>query len=138
MSEDYSGDPYPPYRRKNGYKELADKIDEHTNRVEERFRKFLTKALMAFAVLGFTSAGALLGFGVVLKEQNKTDKLIQDQRYEYIYQDCVDQNSRHDNAVRRARELFPGQTRKTVTEILDELQPVRDCKALANRRVRGD
>lgn len=121
-----------PDRRRHGYKELEEKLEEHAHEMEDRLRKFFTKALIAFAIVGVTSAGSLLGFGILLK-------VIQNQRYDASYQNCRQQNIRHDEAVAEARKVFPKRTQKGVVDVLDKLQPyIDDCAKQAKSRVRGD
>lgn len=140
MSEkEITGDVHPPYRRKNGYKELEQKLEEHATYLEDRLRRFFTKALYAFAVLGVTSAGALLGFGVVLDQQGDVSNDIQIQRYEAIYENCIQQNQRHDNAVAKAEGILPKESREVVILLVNELQPyVEDCEKQARSRVQGN
>lgn len=111
--------------------ELDSQKDLET-KLEIRLHRFFFRALIAFAVIGMTSAGSLLGFNFVLHE-------IQRQRQETIEQNCIQQNIRHDNAILRAKEVLPKQAQGTVIILVNELQPyVMDCKSFSVRRVRGD
>lgn len=112
-------------------------IDEHELAVHERLRRFFSRALGAFAVLGVTSTIGLLGFGILLRQ-------IQHQRYDVQYQICTQQNERHDKTIAKLIELTPptkeAQTRTKGTILLiDALQPyVSDCAKQARTRVEGN
>lgn len=89
--------------RRRGYRELAEEmkgeLQDHADRIEGRLHSFFARCLVTFAILGITSAGALLGFGVVLKNQKATTNQIQAQREEFIRRNCEDQNDRHDDTI---------------------------------------
>lgn len=136
--QDYSGDIHPPYRRKNGFKELEEMIENHMDAVTTRLRGFFSKALFGFAVLGLTSAFALFGFGLTLSQQGETSDKIQQQRYDTVYDNCRDQNRRHNRAIAKARKILPSEAQQTVKILVDELQPYNDnCGKLAASRVKG-
>lgn len=128
-----------PDRRKHGYAELEKRLEDHAISIEKRLARLIAKALLGFAVIGITSAGALLGFGVVLKEQNRTSSEIQTQRYEASFQTCLAQNERHDAAIKKAKVILPKQAQQTVILLVNELQPfVEDCDKQARTRVKGN
>jgi len=113
--------------------------DEWTEHLERRLRSFFAKCLFVISVMGIISAGSILGFGIVLKAQSKTSRTIQQQRYDYIYTACVDQNARHEATIDRAQEALPLESRQTATLLVDQLQPfTKDCAATARKRVKGD
>lgn len=63
---------------------------------------------------------------------------IQEQRFETLYQGCLETNQRHNNAVDRANKLLPSEREQLVVILVGELQPHRDdCVAYANSRVKG-
>lgn len=127
-----------PDRRKYGYQTLEKKLQTHSEHVEKRLSRFFFKALLAFALIGITSAGSLLGFGIVLDQSANTSAEIQNQRFDNIYQNCIQQNTRHDRAITRANMILPKQAQKVVSLLVDELQPyVADCKGFAATRVKG-
>lgn len=152
--EQDSLDPAPgrsPDRRKHGYKELEDKLDSHTREVETRLGRFFFRALIAFAVIGMTSAGALLGFGVVLSKQNDSAKEIQKQRYDNLVASCVEQNNRNIKTVNtldevlkqasrtasKAQQQQMAQSRTSTVLLINALAPfVADCDAAARKRVK--
>lgn len=106
--------------------------------LENRFRRFFTKALIAFAVVGISSAFAIGGFGFVLKRQARDAREIQLQRYQSLVVNCEAQNARNMGTIAKAKSLKPA-TQKTVMLLVDELQPfVKDCDAFAGRRVKGE
>ncbi len=116
----------PPDRRKN---------DDWKVYLETRLRKFFFKALVAFAIIGLTSAGSLFGFGVLLKEQGKVDTQIQAQRYDTVLDNCEAQNKRNLQTIKKSKTLSPG-TQRVVRLLVNELQPFqKDCKKLALSRV---
>jgi hypothetical protein len=111
----------PPDRRKHGYAELEQQIEEHKEEVThdlnlfkeltkqelEKFyaeirqvlRRFFFRALVVCAIIGLTSAVGILGFGLVLRKQSNLTEDIQGQRYEVTYNTCKDQNDRHDDTI---------------------------------------
>lgn len=132
-----------PDRRQHTYEELAQKLDDHTVEVERRLHRFFKKALFIFAVIGITSAVALLGFTIVLGEIKKT-------RRDFVEATCKEQNQRHDKTIAKFKSAaaesikrfpkFAEQIEASVKdnlEIIDALAPKRDCKKLADVAV-GD
>lgn len=141
-----------PERREKGewYDKLAEELSEelnaHADRIEGRLHKFFAKSLIVFAVLGFVSAGSLLGFGVVLKNQNATTSAIQDQRYNAFLENCLDQNVRHDNVIKAiddAIKSVPASKQDPkgtllFKKILEAAVPyTSDCRKFAKERVKG-
>src|SRR5436190_8909572 len=85
-------------RREQGWhEELKEELTAHADRIETRLRRFYSRALGAFAVMGIACAVALVGFGVVLDAQKTTTQTIQSQRYDALLSNCLDTNVRHDN-----------------------------------------
>jgi hypothetical protein len=78
---------HAPERRK-GYAEIKLTIDQRMGYLEQCFRRWLTRGLIAFAIIGLASTVALIGYGVVLR-QAAHDRL----------EACENRNDRHDNAV---------------------------------------
>jgi hypothetical protein len=136
-----------PDRRGEGWhQELADELTAHADRIETRLRKFYSRALGAFAVIGIASAVALAGFGVVLNAQTDTTQAIQSQRYDSILQTCLDTNVRHDNAIAKIKDAAaqaPKRQRdpKTLaafTGIIEATVPyTTDCRVFAKERLKG-
>lgn len=153
MSEDL------PDRRRHGYSELEEKLDNHAQDLEDRLQRFITKALVGFAVIGLTSALSIFGFGLVLSEQAKTsDRLaelvienkktadaIQRQRETSIREDCQHTNKRHDDTFAKlillskqdenSRKTQAGKIevrrRRDVTlGLIEALAPKQDCEKL--------
>lgn len=142
-----------PERREKGEwydklaEELSTELSAHADRIEGRLHKFFAKSLIVFAVLGLVSAGSLLGFGVVLKQQKDTTTIIQEQRYGSLLESCLDQNVRHDNVIKSIDDAI-----KTVPKskqdpkgnnlfkkILEAAVPyTSDCRVYARERVRGE
>lgn len=134
-------------RREEGWHvELKKELTAYAERIEGRLRKFYSRALGAFAIIGIASAVALVGFGIVLDAQKSTTETIQNQRYESLLQNCLDTNVRHDNVVKKIRTaetkvpkakrdprglaLFQG--------ILEAAVPyTSDCRSFARDRLRG-
>ena len=117
-----------PDRRKHGYRELEEKLEAHVEelreehqkairQIEARFAKRYRGMLIAFSIIGLTSALALAGFGILLDRQGEQqDQLkiqqtqlasvveantqlaldIQQQRKDSIRATCQAQNDRHD------------------------------------------
>jgi len=77
-----------PDRRKTTYDDLAKRLDAHIANMEARFRRWLIRGLLAFAIIGLASAVGLVGFGLVLSAQNQRTLEL-----------CESTNARHDNAI---------------------------------------
>lgn len=139
-----------PDRRRHGYKDLEEKLDQHAKRLDERLELFIRRALIAFALIGFTSVGSLVGFGVLLSRQGQTATEIQAQRRESIFRSCYEQNVRHDNTVLQFRRVADEAAKKQPEEasrikaavkanltIIEALVPKQDCVKLVERSVNG-
>lgn len=136
MTEELRG--FAQKERRKGYKELGEELEAHADRIEARLHRFFFRCLAAFAVLGLTSAISLLGFGVVLKQQARNSRDIQQQRYDTLMTNCLEQNRRHDRAQARAEEVLPLESQENVALLIAELQPhVGNCKDYADNRVKG-
>jgi hypothetical protein len=153
--------------RRKGYAELGEQLDAHADRLASRLHGFILKGTIAFAIIGLMTTLALIGFEVVLREQqhnsNQLKALvasnkrfvndIQRQRRDSIIDSCTAQNKRHDGAVGALNKgaahdiahhkelgLRAGEIerRKAVTiALLDALQPVQDCNKLVRDSVQG-
>lgn len=129
-------DEHLPDRRKHGYQELEERIDDQQRANEERIRHFFRRSIIAFGVIGLACTGALIGFGVLLHE-------IQTDRKDFIQKTCKSQNERHDNTIatlykisKQAQKDFPkraAEIRKSVSSnivLIDALAPKQNCNAL--------
>lgn len=148
------------------YDDANAKLDAHIKENDARLRKFFIGALIAFSIIGLATTASLVGFGIVLREQQKTaDQLatlvkqnqqfaidIQKQRKDSIIESCTAQNARHDGSVKALvqgsdidQENAPTEAarkeirrRRDVTiALLDALAPVEDCKKKADAAVQG-
>jgi hypothetical protein len=108
-------------------------------------------AYIAIVIVASISMAVL--FSLILSDRDNLRKeatiratQIQQQRYDATFQNCVDQNRRHDNTIKRLKALVkkdnPSFTKQQVdaavnqTEFLiDALVPVRNCKAVAEKSV---
>lgn len=136
-----------PDRREAGWhEELKDELTAHADRIEARLRRFYSRALGAFAVIGIACAIALVGFGVVLDAQKTTTATIQNQRYESLLQNCLDTNVRHDNAIKKIDKAAEKQPKKqrnpknlaAFKDIIEATVPyTSDCRKFAHSRLRG-
>lgn len=142
MTEDLDG----PERRK-GYKELFEMLTEHTARIELRVSRFIFRGSIGFAVIGVSSAVALAGFGIVLREQQDQTDQIKDTRETVTRTVCEDTNDRNRNTSKRIIELSDEAMKKLKTEaeredakirrdstlgLIDALVPVQDCDYLVD------
>lgn len=141
-----------PDRRRHGYADLERQLNQHAREIEERLNRFFSKALIAFAVIGMTSALALAGYGLVLRSEARQNELIQDQRREFVRFECEDVNTRNRNST-KALEAGAGQDianattqeakdeiarRRDVTLVLiDRVLPIRDCDSLVRLATTG-
>lgn len=141
-------------------------LGRHIEQNDRRLRKFFIGAIVAFAIIGLACTASLIGFGVVLNDQQKTANQlavlvtqnkkfaddIQKQRKDSIIEGCKAQNARHDGSVKALmegsdidQENAPDEKarveirrRRDVTiALLDALAPVEDCKAKAAEAVQG-
>lgn len=134
-------------RRAEGWHEgLKEELDAHAERIESRLRRFYSRALGAFAVMGIASAVALVGFGIVLDSQKQTTASIQNQRLQAILENCLDTNVRHDNALDKidaAAAKAPKRQRDpraiaAFKAIIEATVPyTTDCRVFARDRLRG-
>lgn len=134
-------------RREPGwYEDLKTELTEHADRLEDRLRRFYSRALGAFAVIGIACAIALAGFGIVLDAQKTTTEKIQKQRYDSILENCLDTNVRHDNAIKKidiAAAKAPKNQRDprgiaAFKAIIEATVPyTSDCRVFASKRLRG-
>lgn len=161
MTDDKRGS---PGRRE--YDDANQALDAHIKANDARLRRFFIGAMVAFSIIGLACTVALIGFGVVLREQQKTsDQLailvkqnqqftidIQKQRKDSIIEGCTAQNARHNASLKALMEgsgidLENAPDEKARAEIrrrrdvtialLDALAPVEDCKAKASEAVQG-
>lgn len=145
-----------PDRRANTYESLEKRLDEHIERIEDRFHKRFRGMLIAFSLIGITSAVALGGFSIVLEEQQEhTDRIeqlaeenkalsqeIQAQRKDSIRALCEDQNARNkgtsqalidaaqkdiDSRTTEAEKVENRRRRDVTLALIDALAPVQDC-----------
>lgn len=133
----------PPDRRKEDFEQLNKRIDERFEKLTERLARFITKALIAFAIIGITSAVAIGGFGLVLGK-------IKDTRKDFVFDTCTAQNKRNSNTVKafneeakRIKKIYPAQAGqidqsvKSNLRLINTLAPKQDCKRLSDVSV-GD
>lgn len=133
----------PPDRRKEDYAQLNARIDERFDKLTERLARFITRALIAFAIIGLSSAIALFGFGLVLSQIKET-------RRDFVFDTCTSQNKSNDETVKafneeakRIKKLYPAQAAqidqsvKSNRRLIDTLAPKQDCKKLSDVAV-GD
>jgi hypothetical protein len=94
--------------------------------------------MVFMALIGLTSAIALVGFAVYLDNQGELTRQIQEQRFNSFLQSCEEQNVHHDRAIEKSMKVLDPNAQKAVRALVDELQPkVDDCKAYAQDRVDG-
>lgn len=133
----------PPDRRKEDYAQLEKKIDERFDKLTERLARFITRALIAFAAIGLSSAIALFGFGLVLGKIKET-------RRDFVFDTCTAQNKKNDDTVKafheeaeKMKKIYPAQAAqidqsvKSNLRLIDTLAPKQDCKKLSDVSV-GD
>jgi len=146
-----------PDRRRHGYKELEERLDAHAAEIAHRFKKRYRGMLIAFSIIGLSSAVALVGFGIVLEQQgNQQDRIeqlaeenqtlaldIQSQRAKSVRLACEDQNDRNtqtsdaliaaaeEDAAQRETEAEKAEVRRrrdVTLALINALQPVKDCQ----------
>lgn len=137
-----------PDRRRHTYDELCQRlddhideieaeIDKHNDEVERRLHRFFSKALAIFAVIGFLTAFSLLGYATTVSHLKQTRK-------QFVYDQCISQNKRHDLTVKtffqeaaRLKKKFPAETSQINQSIqsnlrlISDLAPKQDCVKLA-------
>ena len=82
------------------------------------------------------------------REANIRATQIQQQRYDATFNNCVDQNKRHDKTIRRITKIvdqsikkgeIPKSSRSEVLKqnefLIDALAPIRNCKQVASKAV---
>jgi hypothetical protein len=116
MTNEYDG----PERRE-GYAELAERLDEHADEISARFSRWFRAGLVAFAVIALLTAISLVGFAYALRE-------IQQQRREI----CESQNRRHDNTISRVENstFRSAETKRVTINLINALVPVQDCSEI--------
>lgn len=146
-----------PERRKASFvaldeyqEELAKQFANHVDEIDRRLRYFYTRALVAFAVIGITSALAIFGFGYVLSQQTDKGKEIQKQRKAFAQEACHETNDRHDRATAAlvtgsTSDIQAAQTeaekndirrRRDVTlALIDVIAPKQNCDVQAQEAV---
>lgn len=153
-----------PDRRKNTYEDLETKLDGHISQIEMQFKRWFLRGLVAFAVIAVTSGVALIGFGIVLNEQQKTsDQLevlveqnehfaldIQQQRRDTILAECEMTNARNKatqtalkqgsdqdiaNAPTQAAKQEIMRRRDVTVALINAVLPVQDCQSLVKAAV---
>jgi len=110
---------YDGPERRQGYEELAQRLDDHADHIAARFTKWFRAGLIAFALIGLSVFAALLGVGYAIDE-------IQNSRSE----NCRDQNQRHDNTIRQ----FRIETRRAIRRNPDSADQIR-ANTAANVRL---
>jgi|GEM_PF-4586913 len=110
---------YDGPERRQGYEELAQRLDDHADHIAARFSKWFRAGLVAFAVMALACGVALLGFAYALNE-------IQDQRREV----CNTQNQRHDAVIRQ----FGIEQRRLIKQNPDQAARIR-ANTAANLRL---
>lgn len=134
-----------------GYRELEKKIAKHSEKMEERFHRWFLGGLVAFGIIALTSAGALVGFSVLLTKQGNLTSKIQQQRFDSLLDGCLDQNLRHDDVIKKidaavagtppppARQRRAKESAKPFKLILEAAVPhIDDCRQFARSRVNED
>lgn len=132
-----------PDRRANTYEALEKHLDEHIEKIENQFSRWLKRGLVAFGIIGLACTIALIGFGITLHEVKQTRK-------DFTRVACESQNTRHNNTVEKffvvaaeAIEKHPEQATavKESTDanlaLISTLQPLQDCEYLVKLSV-GD
>lgn len=111
--------------------------DRYYAALESRLGWFISRALLAFALCGLTSAFSLLGFGLVLQNQTQFSEKIQTERFSTLLDECIRHNIQHDLTLVEARVVLPAQMQPTVVLLVDGLQPyVDNCEEYAANRVK--
>lgn len=110
---------YDGPERRQGYEELAQRLDDHADHIAARFSKWFRAGLVAFSVMALSSFIALLGFAYALHE-------IQAQRREV----CETQNNRHDAVIRQ----FAIEQRRLIKQQPDQAPRIR-ANTAANLRL---
>lgn len=122
-----------PDRRKETYRALAKRIDDHADHIENKLQKWIRRGLIAFSIIALACTLALIGYGASLHS-------VQGQRHD----SCLNQNQRHDrtlalfrSAARDAIKKHPSQAadiRENIAanvSIINALAPKQDCDKVA-------
>lgn len=141
-----------PDRRDPGwYEDLVKELHMHADRLEQRLHRFFTGCLIAFSIIGVATSISLVGFATVLSQRDETFAAIQEQRRNFVRQDCLEQNARNAETkaalivgsdadirdapskaaadeVRRRRDVALG--------LIDALAPRRNCDQEADQAVK--
>lgn len=150
---------------RRNYDDANKALGRHIEANDKRLRKFFIGALIACSIIGLATAAALVGFGIVLDEQQNTaDQLarivrqnkqftidIQQQRRDSILESCKAQNERHDgsvdalvkgsnedqkNADSEAARKEIRRRRDVTIALLDALAPVENCEEKVKQAVK--
>jgi hypothetical protein len=139
-----------PERRKSGWhEEVLAALNGHADRIENRLRRWIRKITVGFAILGLACALALVGYGYLLRQQNKTTDRIQAQRKEFVRRTCTDQNHRHHKTIGVLDKLLLKQPHKTAAQkkaiatarsqnilLINALVPLQNCDKLVRIAVK--
>lgn len=140
-------------------REFIDGIEEHPfgiitqlgyHKLKEHLRRAIVGGLVAISIVALTSTAALVGYGILLTKQGNITTEIQQQRFDSVYNTCLDQNHRHDKVVKRiddavaavppppAKQKEAQENAKPFKLILEAAVPYTDdCYAYAKKRVEG-
>lgn len=133
---------------------LEDWLDEHVDQyvhvIEDQFRKWFIRGLVAFAIIALSSTVALVGFGYVLKEQQEFSDEIQQQREDATRANCEEQNARNRGtqaalkqgsdrdialATTPQRKAEIRRSRDVTVTLIDAVMPIQDCDARVEKAV---
>jgi len=103
-----------PDRRKNTYKALEEKLDNHLLDIKGVIRTWIVRGLIGFGFIGLMCTVSLAGFGYLLRDEAADAK-----------QACENRNIRHDNAI---TQLMAG------SNLDQENAPTEAAKAEIRRR----
>lgn len=149
--EDFTDD--LPDRRKHGYKELEEKLEEHAKENKAQLAGFISKSLIAFGIIGLMCTVALAGFGIVLgklaDQSDRAEELAKENRALAVViqkerrTECENTNLRHDGAVaalikgsdedqanapNEAARKEIRRRRNVTIALLDALAPHQECE----------
>lgn len=129
--------------------DLERRIDEISRKrvvdLETRYRRVAHRLTTAVFAIGITLLGVAIALVVQISENTNRSKQIQDQRARTIYDNCVSQNARHDDALRKlsaaadaSPEQGPGKQADRVYNVLliDSLAPKRNCHDVVRAAVK--
>lgn len=115
-----------PDRRVNTYESLSNRLDYQVGKIAHRFQKRYRGMLIAFSIIGITSALALGGFGLVLKRLTAA-------RVEFVRNGCESTNERHDNTTKALRAAAAKDIENAKKNAANS-QSTRSVKEIKNRR----